>query len=102
MTTLESWILQACNALGLHADFGLVVDVGEGHQVATLARIRNLGGRNGMLVVRKYDDVRPYAQRLVQDGYGYSVLDEPRSDETFDLDSFREMFRDWGWSEHAA
>lgn len=97
MTTLAQWILQACNALELQADFNFVVDAGDGHAVETIARIRNLGAKNGMLVVRNYDDVRPYAQDLTRAGYGYVVLDEPRSDEMFDLDSFKEMFRDWGW-----
>lgn len=97
MTTLEMWILQACDALGLRADFAFVVDFGDGHELRAVARIRNLGASNGMLVVRSYDDVRPYAEALAQAGYGYSVLDEPRSDEAFDVDSFREMFLDWGW-----
>ena len=47
-----------------------------------------------MLVIRNYNDVRPYADGLVQAGYGYSVF-EQRPDEAFDLESFREMFQDW-------
>ena len=98
MTTLENWISQACDALGLHADFAFVVDVGDGREVCAVARINNLGAKNGMLVVRNYDDVQPYTETLARAGYGYSVLDEPRVDEVFDLDSFQEMFLDWGWA----
>lgn len=64
----------------------------------SVARIRNLGDQNGMLIFRDSNDLGQYGQRLVQDGYGYSVLGEPRGDETFDLDAYREMFCDWGWS----
>ena len=51
-----------------------------------------------MLVFRKYDDVRLYAETLKRAGYGFSVLDEPQPDEKFDLNAFKEMFLDWGWS----
>ena len=98
MTTLELWISQACHAFELEADFAYVVDLGNGRQVRAVARVRGLGARNGMLIVRNYEDVRPYAEVLVRAGYGYSVLDEPRSDEEFDLELFRRMFLDWGWS----
>jgi len=30
-------------------------------------------------------------------GYGYSVLDDPLHSEEFDLESYVEMFSDWGW-----
>lgn len=97
MTKLESWISKACKAFGLQADFDFAVDTGDGHKVWAVARIRNLGAKNGMLVVRNYDDVRVCAESLARAGYGYSVLDEPRDDEDFDLGSFKEMFLDWGW-----
>ncbi len=51
-----------------------------------------------MLLFRTYEEVRDCAQALLDAGYGYCVVDEPRPDEIFDLASFQEMFRDWGWS----
>lgn len=98
MTKLESWILQACKAFGLQADFDFVLDVDDAHRIRPIARIRNLGARNGMLIFRNYDDVRSYAEGLARAGYGYSTLDEPSANETFDLESFKEMFIEWGWS----
>ena len=98
MTTLERWISQACDACGLQADFAYVVNVGVDRDVRAVARIRGLGGRNGMLVVRKFEDVQPYAETLSRAGYGFSVLEEPRPNEVFDMDSFEKMFIDWGWS----
>ena len=98
MTMLESWLLKACDALGLQADVAYVANIGDGCAIQTVARIRHLGARNGMLVVRSYEDVQPFSERLSLAGYGYSVLDEPRIDEDFDLASFKEMFLDWGWS----
>lgn len=98
MTTIENWISRACDTLGLQADFPFFVDFGSGLKVRAIARIRNLGSRNGMLVFLNYDDVRPYADKILRAEYGYSVLDEPSANEVFDLDSFKEMFLDWGWS----
>lgn len=97
MTRLEDWLSRACNALGLQADIPFVANIENEHGVRAVARIHNLGANNGMLVVRSYEDVRPHAKELAKAGYGYSVLDEPRSDEAFDLDTFKEMFLDWGW-----
>ena len=98
MTTLQNWLLKACDALGLRADLAYVATLSDGQEVQTVARIRNLGAEHGMLVVRSYEDVRPFADCLARAGFGYSVLDEPGVDEVFDLDSFKEMFLDWGWS----
>jgi hypothetical protein len=98
MTTLEDWISQACKKLGIHVDLPFTVNIGNGHEVRAVARIRGFGASNGMLVIQDYEDVRPYAQTLALAGYGYSVLDEPRGDEAFDLGSFKEMFLDWGWA----
>lgn len=97
MTTLEIWLLKACGSLGLKADMAYVVNIGDGHEVRAIARIRGLGAEHGMLVVRSYDEVRPFTDKLTRAGYGYSVLDEPRAEELFSLDSFKEMFLDWGW-----
>lgn len=97
MTTLEKWILSACEVLELNVDFGFSLDVGEGHEIRAIARVRNVGSTNGMLVVSHYEEVRPFADAINRAGYGYAVLDEPRPDERFDLESFKEMFGDWGW-----
>jgi len=64
----------------------------------TVARIRDLGAANGMLIFEKYEDFCELAERLLDAGYGFSVLDEPGQQEEFDLQSFEEMFADWGWS----
>jgi len=74
------------------------VSLAGGRHLTCLARIADLGARNGMLLFRTYDDVRDVSQLLQDAGYGYSVVEEPRADEEFDLASFQEMFRDWGWS----
>lgn len=92
------WILDACSALGLNAEIGFRVVLPNGQDLVAAARIEHLGAPNGMLVFHAYNEFRDYAQMLVDAGYGFSVLDEPRPDEELDLASVQDMFRDWGWS----
>ena len=51
-----------------------------------------------MLIFRKYGDVKPYIEQLREAGFGFSVLDERSQAEIIDLQSFRRMYADWGWS----
>jgi hypothetical protein len=60
--------------------------------------LRQFGGRNGMLLVTDYALIRPHADRLVEWGYGYSCLSDPKSPHEEDDDAFVDMLRDWGWS----
>lgn len=98
MRQLSEWLWKACSALGLRAELGFRLVLPSGRELTTVARIADVGAPNGMLVFRSYDEVRDCTQALLDAEYGYSVIDEPRSDEEFDLVSFQELFRDWGWS----
>ena len=51
-----------------------------------------------MLLLRADDEIRGHVHELKNAGYGFSVIDEPRPDEEFDITAFKEMFREWGWS----
>lgn len=98
MATLEEQLSQACAAIGLRIDIGHVARLGDGVEIHTVARIRDLGAPNGMLIIRDFDVVEPHLDRLDEAGYGFSTLTDPRSDESYDLEGCIEMFRDWGWA----
>ena len=98
MTNLAKQLSQACSTLGLQAEFGFTLSLGEGAEIRAVARILDLGAPNGMLVVNSYDEIKNYSKRLIEAGYGYSVLSEPIRDEKVDLKSLQEMFIEWGWS----
>jgi len=98
MTTLQERLARACDELGLHIDLDFVASLPSGRQVLALVRIADLGGTNGILIVRSFDEVRALSDELLAAGYGYSVLSEPNRDEEFDLESFVEMFSEWGWA----
>jgi hypothetical protein len=98
MTKLEHWLVRACEASNLRVDLGFAAAIGVRKTIQCVARIPEIGAVNGMLILRHYDDVRCHLDEVRQAGYAFSVLDEPRDDETFDLQSFQDMFRDWGWA----
>ncbi len=74
-----------------------VLTVREGFHINAQALLPQLGASKGMIVVNHYDDLRGISSELQCMGYGYSVLDEPLISEQFDLESFVEMFSEWGW-----
>lgn len=98
MSNLVQMLTQACEELGLQITFGFVLMLTNGSRVVAYAHIPSLGASRGMLIFRSYDEIQLFAEEVVRSGYGYSVLDEPRPDEDFDLESFKEMFSDWGWT----
>ena len=61
------------------------------------ARIPELGADNGILIFKSFETVRHLTADLVAAGYAYSILSEPTKFEKFDINSYREMFVDWGW-----
>jgi hypothetical protein len=85
-------------ALDVRVELGFRLTLPGSRELVTVARVTDLGGRNGMLLFKSFNEVKRYAQELVDLGYGYAVVDEPRPDEEFELESFEEMFRDWGWT----
>jgi hypothetical protein len=89
---------RACSALGLTCETGYIVQIAPDVVVKSVARIRELGDDNGMLILARYDEVEPITQRLADLGYGFAVLGEPKDTDAFDLDGYKRMFRDWGWS----
>jgi hypothetical protein len=98
MSRYSEWLWNACAALGLRVELGFRLALPGDRELIAVARVADLGAHNGMLLFRSYDEIKSYAQDLLALGYGYSVIDEPRSDEVFDIESFKEMFRDWGWT----
>jgi len=99
VTKLADWLKKACDESGLHAELGFSPPLPGGAEVSTVvALIQKVGAPNGMLVFRTSDDIEAFRSLLRDAGYGYSVLEEPWAGEQFDLNSFQDMFRDWGWS----
>jgi hypothetical protein len=98
MSKLVDWILRASKELGLFAEAHFALTASSGEPLKSIVRIYNVGARNGMLVFPCYEEIQGHERELVAAGYAYSVMDEPRAAEEFNLESFKEMFIDWGWT----
>ncbi len=97
MTRLENDLIRACEALGIKIDLGFKLSCPNGHEVRSIARLPHVGAASGMLVVGTFEEVEDHREYLDSEGFGYSVLDQPGDKEVFDLESYREMFCEWGW-----
>jgi hypothetical protein len=98
MNSLAAQIEKACFALGLKVDIGFTVSFDDGSEICAIARIRDLGWPNGMLIVTSSNAFKDYSKKLANAGYGISVMGEPSQKGIFDLNSWRETFIDWRWS----
>lgn len=96
MTELAEWFVQAGEILNLPVEPGFVVLLSDGRALNSVVRVSGIGAKNGMLVFNDYEVIRSNLAELANLGYGFSIMDEPRSDEKFDLEEFKELFIDWG------
>jgi len=92
------WLLKACEMLDLNIEFGFIFILSNGKKLQSVAKIPALGAENGMLMFDSFKNVSEHVDEIIQAGFGYSILDNPYSEEQFDLESYVEMFSDWGWS----
>jgi hypothetical protein len=97
MTKLQNDLKRACKELGLTIKVPFHLTVRPGKKISAQALLPQLGAPKGMIVVNDFDDLRGVTSELLCMGYGYSTLDEPSPSEQFDLESYVEMFSDWGW-----
>ena len=97
MIELQERLKRTCAELGLNAKLGEPVQV-EAAYAVPVAHIASIGTPNGLLIFCDANELRPIAKKLVEEGYGYSMLSKPRPTEGFDLEAYKGMFADWGWS----
>ncbi len=75
-----------------------VLILSSGIKIEAELLLENFGASKGMIVINKYDQVAPFVDEIVNEGYGFAVLDEPVENEQYIRDDFIEMLNDWGWS----
>ena len=98
MTNLQLSLERACKELRLRTVMPFFLTTTEGVQITAVALLPDLGASKGMIIVENFEDLRGASVELPEMGYGYSVLDEPLPNESFELDSYKETFSDWGWA----
>jgi len=94
---VRGW-LEAARLLGLEVEAPCPVTLPSGATVVAEVLVRHFGASRGMLVVRRYDDVRRRNSELQASGFGFSVMSDPGPTEAFEIQDYVDVLRDWGWS----
>lgn len=98
MATLKTDWTKAAGPLGLDVVAPFSVTLASGTQVHAEVLVRDFGATEGMLIVQEFDEIVLLQGELLAAGFGYSVIRESPEGEPFDLESFKEVLRDWGWA----
>jgi len=87
---------------GLSIEAPFVVEIA-GSVITVPVLLRDFGATRGMLLVTDFRMISPYADGLIDLGYGFSCLSEPTGEAHPDDDeALMEMLTDWGWSGKAS
>ncbi|KJC62336.1 hypothetical protein UP10_03140 [Bradyrhizobium sp. LTSPM299] len=99
MSRMQEWLAHAAQELGVRVVIAYVAVLSDGKQISTQALFPDLGGAFGTLVFASMDVLDREAERdLVAHGYSISTFSEPLPKDEFDLESYAEMFSEWGWT----
>lgn len=97
MSTSVDNLTKACTSLNLKFEIDVNIILLDSSERFALFRIFELGAENGMLL---FSDIVSLGdgRAIVDSNYGYSVLNELRPGEEFELSEYIELFSDWGWT----
>lgn len=95
MSVLKERLTRACTELAMEIESEFNWTAKDGRVFHPVVRIPSVGAENGMLIFVNHDGLEQYSDEIVQAGFGYSVLSEPRPGTEYDLNAYKEMFADW-------
>jgi hypothetical protein len=99
MNKMQELLLHAANELGIRIIVGFIVRLPDDYLLPTEALFPDLGGLNGTIVLNSdYEFDAEVRRSLMAQGFSISAFSEPLQNENFDLDSYAEMFTEWGWT----
>ena len=100
MTRLQQFLTQAGRDLDTTVIVPFEFGVDSERRVVAAAWLPDLGAPKGMVIATSWNDIQSITPQLTDQGYGYSVLTEPSTDEIYDVNAFKALFSDWGWASH--
>ena len=96
---LQQELDRAAKELGLRVVIGYAAHLSNGAAIQSQAQFPDLGGASGTIVFDSQDTCDAETRReLAALGFSLSTFYQPSSDEDFDLGSYAEMFKEWGWT----
>ena len=102
MNRMQEWLVRAAQELGVRVVVAYVAVLTNEKQILTQALFPDLGGAFGTLVFDSTDVLEPENRRgLLAQGYAISAFSEPLPKQEFEVESYAEMFSEWGWTSNA-
>lgn len=93
---LAHWT-RAAEDLGFEVTGPFDVALPSGFRFQVPVLVRFFGGPEGMLVLSDFKVVKDRTDEIVQAGYGFSVMSEPKAGDRYERDGFIRVLTDWGW-----
>jgi hypothetical protein len=93
---IEFW-KRVADDLGIEIITPFETTLSDGSQIAASALVKDFGLKRGMVVSANFAVLSPHADRLIEDGYGYSS-NLGRAPQDYKRDSMIEVLADWKWS----
>jgi hypothetical protein len=94
---MQKWLLRAAKELGIRIVVGYAIPLPDGNSLLCQALFPDLGGALGTIVLASLDAPDIEIRRILKDkGYSTSTFAAPLPNEEFDLESYQEMFAEWG------
>jgi hypothetical protein len=83
--------------LGIDIVAPFEVTFSDGNRLCVNAVVKDFGPPHGMLIAFDYNALKPYVQRVIENGYGYSAQ-LGNSAAGYNRSAMIEILKDWGWS----
>jgi hypothetical protein len=96
---MQQFLARAAEELGVRVLIGYTVTLSDGRRLLSQALFPDFGSALGTLVFRSQDEIDAGVRhQLMALGFGISTFPEPGPNEVFDIDSYKEMLSEWGWT----
>lgn len=60
--------------------------------------VKDFGAKLGMLITTDHTKIKKSKEELESLEYGYSVMSDYSTEDSYNLEGFKYMLKDWGWS----
>jgi hypothetical protein len=97
MNKMQEHLFRAGSDLGLQVVIPFEITLKSGRRVVAEALLPELGAPRGTVVFRSFDDCLNIHNDLKDLGYTCSAFGEPQPNELYEVESYKEMFAEWGW-----
>ncbi len=96
MSRLVKFWKLAANDLGFQVVAPFTLSLSKNLEVKAKILVKDFDDNRGMLIFSSYEEVSSYSQMIIEMGYGFSIMEEPREDEKYNVNGYIEILNDWG------